>query len=80
MSAAHCIIEEFDYDYKGETYSIKVKPNKYYPTVESMYNVYLGVHNRTALLLKNISPAVSIPVEKIYIVRFFIFYFKLQKK
>jgi hypothetical protein len=45
LTAAHCITTEFEYDYKGETFIVTVKPNEYYPTWESMFTVYIGMHS-----------------------------------
>lgn len=41
LTAGHCILESIDYS--GQT--IYLKPNRFYPTVGSMYTVYLGIHN-----------------------------------
>jgi secreted trypsin-like serine protease len=65
LTAAHCVIKSFEYEFKGVTYEIKVETNKYYPTLESMYRVYLGLQNRTTLTTGNISPAIYVSVEKI---------------
>lgn len=45
LTAAHCINTQFEYDYKGRTYMIEIKPNEYYSTWESMFTVYIGMHN-----------------------------------
>lgn len=49
LTAAHCIVRYFDYTFKGLTYTITVRTNNYYPTLENMYRVYLGIQDRTLL-------------------------------
>ncbi len=49
LTAAHCILTKFDYGYQGDQYTIPVSPNKYYPTQEAMFRVYLGAYNMTNL-------------------------------
>ncbi len=45
MTAAHCIVNDFDYAYGGKSYKITLTLNKYYPTWGSMYTVYAGVND-----------------------------------
>ena len=42
MTAAHCIVKSFDFNYNDETFKISVEPNEFFPTYESTLNVYLG--------------------------------------
>ena len=71
MTAAHCIIKTVNLQNR----EIKVVPNEYYPTFESMYKVYLGVHDRTVInFVQNIQPAVEVKVKKIIPVIFNIKY------
>jgi V8-like Glu-specific endopeptidase len=49
LTAAHCLVSSFDYEYDNETLIIPVQVNKYYPTRESMLSVYLGVSNRSEI-------------------------------
>lgn len=42
LSAAHCIVSEFQMGYFEK---IEIVPNKYYPTYESMFTIYAGVYN-----------------------------------
>jgi hypothetical protein len=44
LTAAHCILKSFSFDYKNKTYYELVVPNEYYPTNGSMYQVLLGLH------------------------------------
>jgi plasminogen len=47
ITAAHCIIQTFDVNFSGFTFTFNVTANSYYPNLESMYTVYLGVHGVT---------------------------------
>jgi hypothetical protein len=38
LFAAHCDVQDFDYEYQGRIYSIPIELNQYYPTKESMYS------------------------------------------
>ena len=55
LTAAHCIITEAETKYKNKTYKISIKPNEYYPTIESMVTVYLGLHNKTVINAEQIT-------------------------
>ena len=73
------------------SYEFDVKPSRYFPTVESMFKVYLGMHNRSIINSYNISPAERYSVSKIIIVLYLflvvvksifyinMFYFKSMK-
>lgn len=49
LSAAHCIKSSIDYTHNGNTYTYSLKYNSNYPSLESMYTIYLGVHDRSDL-------------------------------
>ena len=49
LTAAHCIIFQIRNNLYGKIYDINVEPNEFYPTHESMFRVYLGVHNQTCI-------------------------------
>jgi hypothetical protein len=69
MTAAHCIIKDFEYEHQNETYLIKIEHNDFYPNQESMYKIYLGLQNKTVIELgENIDPAIIVHVEKITVV------------
>lgn len=53
MTAAHCVIKTIDFDYNDNYYEINVTTNQNYPTMESMYDIYLGIHNLTGLFTAN---------------------------
>ena len=55
LTAAHCIIKERTFDYDGQRYNVTVEPNTYYPTYESMYKVFLGLHDRTTIYEASLS-------------------------
>ena len=55
----------------GIAYQIQVNPSKYYPTIESMYKIYLGAYNISQL---NGSPAQEYSVANIKIVNLIIFF------
>ena len=75
MSAAHCVDRSsFEYDHHGNSYTIKIKANDYFPTHESMYKVFLGVQNRTVLLNADIAPARKLEVESVKTVTDGLFY------
>lgn len=63
LTAAHCIQDAISYSYSGQDYTYTVKLNDDYPSMESMYTVYLGVHDRTDLT--RASGVVSSSVRKI---------------
>ena len=68
LTAAHCIVKNLEFEIEGKSYPIKVKPNKYFRTLESMYNVLLGVQNSSGIYTSSdISPAVNAKVSKIII-------------
>ena len=50
-----------NYDYTNYYQRIKIVPNKFYPTYESIFSVYLGLHDTSVIddenLDKDISPA-----------------------
>lgn len=61
LTAAHCIQDEVEFTYNGQTYTTSVTPNSYFSTIEAMFKVYLGVHNRTS---RTQSPAFEVSVKK----------------
>ena len=73
LTAAHCINTQFEYDYKGNTYVIEIKPNEYYTTWESMFTVYIGMHNSNINSESNNKFGKAISVAKIIKVYFKIF-------
>lgn len=65
LTAAHCIIENFNYHYNNRTYVINVTANEFYPTKGSMFKVFIGADHyieRDA----DIKPAKVVSVEKAF--------------
>lgn len=75
LTAAHCIVTRFVYEKNSSIQSIKVKPNRYYPTIESMFRVYLGVFNDTSLIFNEqlAEPAYQMEVSRIIVVSLIVF-------
>ena len=72
LTAAHCVSRVVYFTYNDVDYKGYVEPNKLYPTIESMYSVYLGLHDISTLKNKNIDPAKKFSVAKIIIVSTFL--------
>lgn len=80
LTAAHCINTQFEYDYKGITYVIEIKPNEFYSTWESMFTVYIGMHNSNINSESNTRFGRAISVTKIIkvcLVKVINYYFSL---
>ena len=75
LTAAHCIVTEFLYGKSTNSQIIKLEPNSYHPTIESMYTVYLGVFNDTDVILndKTVKPAYKLGVKRIIVVNYYCF-------
>ena len=75
MSAAHCIptkyVELTDY-YTGIDYNVPIEPNSFYPTLESMIQVYLGVQDKSSIVNFDTfsAPIVKPTIETFIIVTF----------
>lgn len=53
LTAAHCFMTEFSYFDGFGTRVFKVRVNEFHPTYESMYTVYLGMHNLSGIFDRN---------------------------
>ena len=62
LTAAHCIPTTVDFTYADTTYTLLVTTNPYYPTVASMFSVYLGVQSLTGI---NMYPVVKMNVANV---------------
>ena len=64
LTAAHCILANFEYYYGDQVYTINLTSNEFYPTLESSYKVYIGADN---LIMGNINikPAKVVSVGKV---------------
>jgi hypothetical protein len=49
LTSVKCMPSKVDFDYLGVAYSIKVVPNRFFPTFESMISVHLGLHDRSTI-------------------------------
>lgn len=45
LTASHCYMKRVEINYQSSSFPYDVKPNSFYPTYESMYTVYLGLHD-----------------------------------
>ena len=81
LTAAHCIPSTVIYTYNGLDYEANVTPNSNYPTLESMFTIYLGLQDKSKIVNNNVPPpAIAVTASKI--IRVLILYrnglFKLQ--
>jgi hypothetical protein len=69
ITAAHCILSNFDYLYGDQIYTINLTTSSFYPTLESCYKVFVGADN---LIVgdTNIKPAKVVSVSKVIRVRY----------
>ena len=65
LTAEHCIVKEVEITYNNKIYYGKVYTNSDYPTIASMYTVYLGLQDRTVISNLNISPGVKMSVSQV---------------
>lgn len=49
LTAAHCYVKSFTSSYNSNSYTVTVQTNSFHSTIESMYTVYLGVHDNQAV-------------------------------
>lgn len=50
LTAGHCIVKQIQIPFGNNVFVANVTPNEYYPTIESMYTVYLGIQNYTSAI------------------------------
>jgi hypothetical protein len=67
LTAAHCFPKKLYIDYLGDTYEFNPSTNEYYPTYESMFTVYVGMHKKNEM---DTNPSTKKSVKKIIIVYF----------
>ena len=72
LSAAHCFKFKLEIEHIGDTYEFDPVPNEYYPTFESMFTVYVGMHKKTEMTT---NPSTKKSVRKIVIVFLFSCFF-----
>lgn len=58
----------------GLEYSVEIKPNSFYPTLESMFSIFLGLQNKSSIESGGIysAPTVKVPVLKYLMVTYFL--------
>jgi secreted trypsin-like serine protease len=70
LTAAHCRQTQISFKYDGSYYTIDIEPNKYFPTLESMFQVYLGIQNiKNVINGLDIQPGVRMEVGQVVVVR-----------
>ena len=68
LTAAHCVKRTFDYKSNGVLYQAEIIPNFQFPSLTSMYTVYLGLQDKSDIN-RNISfPTVKMSVSQIVVV------------
>lgn len=72
ITAAHCIFTKITKDYNGILYTFNVTENVYFPTIESIYKVYLGA-DYFVLDDYDIKPATVYNVEQVIVVFLILF-------
>ena len=67
LTAAHCIQTSVKFKYAGITYTGSVSTNVYYPTISSMYTVFLGVQDKSSIddYATVTLPAIKMTVKKV---------------
>lgn len=65
LTAAHCMLDSIEFNYRGNSYTFPTWSNSYYPTNGSMYTVYLGVQDVSQINGGNIFPGVKATVARI---------------
>ena len=73
LTAAHCIPSSVIYNYNGHDYEGTVKPNSFYPTMESMFTIYLGLQDKTTII-NNVVPPPAVVAKASKVVRVCCFY------
>ncbi|CAF1023716.1 unnamed protein product [Brachionus calyciflorus] len=66
ITGASCYEKQITFTYNSQVYTVNVKPNNYHPTIESIFNVYLGVTNIGSIRngKKNAGLGVKVNIEK----------------
>ena len=65
ITAGHCIQTSVNYKYGSQYFATAVTNNSYYPTYGSMFNVYLGLQDKSTINNDDISPAVKVAVSQV---------------
>lgn len=54
LTAAQCLVESVSFTSNNRLFSFKVVPNNYFPTFESMYTAYIGMHDISGVFSQNL--------------------------
>jgi hypothetical protein len=71
LTAGHCIVKQFEYEYANRSFLIDVAVNTFFPTISSMYSVYLGA-DRFVREDIDIKPTKAVGVRQVIVVDYFI--------
>lgn len=77
LTAGHCIFAHVSYNDNGKEVVVPVQSNIHNPTIESMYSVYLGLHDKTTINDLQY-PTVKIGALKVIKVYFYFFFDKIS--
>ena len=78
LTAAHCFISQVYYHYFNHLITVDVVENEFHPTYESMYTVYLGMHNLSGIFDRNQVFGEKFKIKKFIIVSFFFIIYKYK--
>lgn len=73
LTAAHCFISKVYYNYFNRLITVDVRKNQFHSTYESMYTVYLGMHNLSGIFDRNQVFGEKFNIKKFITVTSFIF-------
>lgn len=59
LTAAHCVPDSIEVSSNSLTFSVSVSPNAYFPSIASMYTVFLGGQNKSSL---GVAPSLQMSV------------------
>lgn len=79
LTAAHCILKEFQYFYNNISYTINATENSFNPTMGSIYKVYFGA-DRLIQKYADLKPVKVSNVERAIPVKFNIFQIKSNSR
>lgn len=68
---ANCLPQSFSFEYGINSYTATIKLNKFYPSLNSMFKVYLGVNDLSQINSLNTSVVKLKNVENVTLVFFF---------
>lgn len=72
VTAAHCVPIVIEFEYKNTTYKTYVELNKLRPTWASMFTVYLGMHDVSAVEYERLKGGIKFNVAQVIKVKYLI--------